>query len=65
MPLTVSHPLAMIGDHWSSVSGDIKHLLYHVASQNYVTEGSSNFMANLMVSHHHATMATWIVVVVI
>ena len=31
--------------HWSSASGDINYLTCHVALQNHVIEGSSNFMS--------------------
>ena len=41
--LTVSHNLAMFGGYWFSASGDMKYLICHVISQNYVIEGSSNF----------------------
>ena len=44
-PLTVSHQLAMFGGQWSIANRDVKYLIYHVTSQKYVTEGSSNFMA--------------------
>ena len=40
----VSHHLAMFGDHWSNVSGNIKYLIFHVTSQNHLTEGSCKFM---------------------
>ena len=29
-----SHHLPMFGEHWSSASGDIKYLIFHVTSQN-------------------------------
>ena len=35
----------MLGGHWLSTSGDIKYLICHVTSQNYVIEGSCNFMS--------------------
>ena len=44
-PLTLSHHLAQLGAHWSSVSRDIKYLLCHVTLQNHVIEGSFNFMS--------------------
>ena len=40
----VSHHLAMFGDHWSSASGNIKYLIFHVTSQNHLIEGSCKFM---------------------
>ena len=40
----VSHNLAMFGDHWSSVSGNTKYLIFHVTSQNHLIEGSCKFM---------------------
>ena len=43
-PLTVSHHLAMFGGHWSIAIGYVKYLIFHVTSQKYVIEGSSNFM---------------------
>ena len=41
----VSHHLAMFGGHWSSASGDVKYLTCHVTLQNYVIEGSVNFVS--------------------
>ena len=32
-----SQHLVMFGGHWSSASGDIKHLTCHVNLQNHVT----------------------------
>ena len=40
----VSHRLAMFGDHWSSASGNIKCLIFHVTPQNHLIEGSCKFM---------------------
>ena len=40
----VSHHLAMFCDHWSSASGNIKYLIFHVTSQNHLIEGSCKFM---------------------
>ena len=40
-----SHHLAIFGGDWGNVSGDIKYLIYHVASQNNVIKGSSNFLS--------------------
>ena len=41
----VSCHLAMFGGHWSSASGNIKHLNCYMTSQNYVAEESCNFMS--------------------
>ena len=43
--LTLSHQLVIFRGHWSIASGDIKYLIYNVTSQNYVIEGSGNFMS--------------------
>ena len=40
----LSHHLAMFRDHWSSASGNIKYLIFHVTSQNHLIEGSCKFM---------------------
>ena len=40
----VSHHLATFGDHWSSTSGNIKYIIFHVTSQNHLIEGSYKFM---------------------
>ena len=39
-----SHHLATFGDHWSSASGNIKYLIFHVTSQNHLIEGSCKFL---------------------
>ena len=39
------HHLVIFGGHWSNASGDIKYLICHVTSQNFVIEGSFNFMS--------------------
>ena len=44
-PVTVIHHLPIFGDHWSSASGDTYYLIYHVTSENHLTEGSSNFVS--------------------
>ena len=43
--VTVSHQLAMFSGHWSSKSGQVKYLIYHVTSKNNVIEESTNFMS--------------------
>ena len=40
-----SYDLAIFGGNLLSASGDIKYSICHVTSQNYVIEGSSNFMS--------------------
>ena len=40
----VSHHLAMFGDHWSSASGNIKYLIFHLTSKNHLIEGSCKFL---------------------
>ena len=35
---------AMFGDHWSSASGNKKYLIFHLAWQNHLIEGSCKFM---------------------
>ena len=44
----------MFDGHCSSASRDVKYLICHVASQNYVIEGSSNFMSR-SASWYHLT----------
>ena len=44
-PVTVIHHLPIFGNHWSSASGDIKHLIYRVTYQNHLIDGPSNFMS--------------------
>ena len=44
-PVTMSHDLAMSDGHWSSASGDIKYLPFHVNLQNHMIQGSSNVMS--------------------
>ena len=61
----VSHLLAMFGDHWSSASGNIKYLVFHVTSQNHLIEGSCKFMIEtslLYVTVMSSLMAIGIVV---
>ena len=41
----------MFGSHWSNASGDKKYLICHVTSQNYVIEGSCNFMSGSSLLH--------------
>ena len=48
-PVTVSHPLAMFVDHWSSKSGDITYLICHVTSHDHV-KGYLNLWVG---AHHH------------
>ena len=43
--LTVSHHLTKFGGHWSIEIADMKYLICHVTSQNYLTKGSSDFMS--------------------
>ena len=40
----VSCHLAMLGDHWSSASGNIKYLIFRVTFQNHLIEVSCKFM---------------------
>ena len=40
----MSQHFAMFGVPWSSASGDIKHLICQVISENHVIQKSSNFM---------------------
>ena len=50
----VSYHLAMFGGHWSSASGDIKYLTYHVTLQIRVIKGSSNVMiGSSSIAYHH------------
>ena len=54
------------GHHWSSASGDIRNLIYHVTSQDRVIEGSCEFMgrsSSLYVSALPCLVAKGIVVV--
>ena len=41
----VSHHLVMFGGYCSIAIGYIKYLICHVTLQNYLIEGSSNFMS--------------------
>ena len=41
----IHHHFAIIGGHWSSVSGDIKYLIYHGTSQKHVIEGQCSFLS--------------------
>ena len=52
----VSYHLAMFGGHWSSASGDLKYLTYHVTLQIRVIKGSSNVMigSSSIACHHLA-----------
>ena len=35
----------MFGGYWNSASGSAKYAICHVSSQNYMIEGSRNFMS--------------------
>ena len=56
----VIHHLTMFGGHWSSASGDMKYLKFHITSPNDVIEGSSNFMSGS--SSRNVTTLTSLVV---
>ena len=43
-PHLESNHLTIFGNHYFSTSGDKKYLMYHVTLQNYIIEGSRNFM---------------------
>ena len=51
-PLTVSHHPVTFYDHWSSVSGDITYLIFHMISQDHVVEGSWLYELKLHTSCH-------------
>ena len=56
----------MFSGHWSSVSGDITYLLYHVSSQDHVIEGTDHFTggsSEQYVTNLPSILATGIVVV--
>ena len=57
----MSHQPAMFGGQWSIANRDVKYLIYHVTSQKYVTEGSSNFMAGSS-SWYVATLPTLVAI---
>ena len=42
IPPSESEP-CQVGGHWYNVHGDTKYLICHLASQNHVTDVSSNF----------------------
>ena len=50
--LMVRHSFAMFGVHLSSGSGDMTHLIYHVAAKDHMIEGSYDMD---MSSSLHAT----------
>ena len=42
----------MLSGHWSSASGDIKYLTYHVTLQNHVIKESSNYDLEILMVYH-------------
>ena len=55
----MSHQLALFGGHWSSVSEDINHLIYHVISQNHETDGSSDVLSGSFSWHAITLPSLW------